>query len=204
MADSVEKTFADLGKVKHTWSSIVAHDYVAFTPALLYWGTTLDRDMVRDFASTLDKSTRILGCDSPFPIFDLVNPVRELVVNCGGAVGEKREKIDLSRRLYFCPAALWPDMRNHLRSYCFVDMKNMRFTFSVECPQLTIPDYVRMAEGYVPPGFIKVSSVGVYASDYCCAWDRDSSNPYVRPKAVTLPPSQLAYKDGLLFMESRN
>lgn len=203
MADTIEKTFADLGQVKHTWSSIVLHDYKAFTPALLYWGTTLDRDMVRDFAATLDRSTRILGCDSPFPIFDMQDPVRELVVNCGGATGEKREKIDLSRRLYFCPSSLWEKMRSHLVSYTFADMNQKRVVFGVECPQLTIPDYVRLAEGYVPPGFIQVSSVGVYATDYCCTWNVDSTNHYVRPKAVKLPPCQLAYHDGMMFMESR-
>lgn len=203
MRDTAEKSFADLGTTKHTWSAIAAKDYQAFTPALLYWGTTLDRDMVRDFAGGLDKSTRIKMCISPMPIFDIDNPIRELTIQCGGASGEKKEKLDLSRTLYFCPKPLWPSLREFMAAFCSVDMKLGRVAFAGECPLMTIPDYVRLAEGYVPPGFISVASVGIYASDFCSLWKWNGSNPFERPRAVKAPRHEVAYQDGLLFMESR-
>ena len=202
MANTAEKTFADLGPVKHSWSAIVKHDYVAFTPALMYWGTTLDRDMVRDFAATLDRSTRILACDAPMPIFNMANPIIELVVNCGGVTGEKREKIDLSRRLYFAPKSVWPSLRDYLTSYGTIDKDSARFSLAVECPLMTIPDYMRLAEGYMPPGFIDVASVGVYASDYCAIWRWNANNYFDKPTATRVNPVEVVYSDGLMFMKS--
>lgn len=202
MRDTAEKSWADLGKVRHTWSSIAAHDYQAFTPALIYWGTPLDRDLVRDFASRQDKSVRILGCDSPIPIFDMPNPIRDLHVSCGGAVGDRFERMDLSRRLYFCPKDLWKDMLACLTSYSIVDVKNRQMAEAVECPRLTIPDYVRLSEGFMPPGFISVASVGVYATDFCSLWQWNSNNYYEKPKARRVPPCEAMCRDGFLFLES--
>ena len=203
LKDTAEKSFAELGSTKHTWSAITAKDYQAFTPALLYWGTTLDRDMVRDFAARLNKSTRIKMCISPMPVFDIENPVRELRIDCGGATGEKVERLDLSRTIYFCPKSIWPELREFMTAFCSVDIKAGRVAFAGECPVMNVPDYVRLAEGYVPPGFIPVASVGVYASDFCSLWRWNLSNPYERPKAVRAPRHEVAYQDGLLFMESR-
>lgn len=203
MADTAEKTFADLGPVKHSWSSIVAHDYVAFTPALMYWGTNLDRDMVRDFAATLDRSTRILACDAPMPIFDITNSVSEITIQCGGATGEKVEKIDWSRRMYFCPKSIWPQLRVYLGRYGTFDKNTMRYSAAVECPVITIPDYMRLAEGYVPPGFIPMSSIGMYATDGCSMWRWDEENHYSRPKAVKIPPTELVRYDGMMFFQER-
>lgn len=200
MADTAEKTFADLGKVKHSWSGIVAHDYVAFTPALLYWGTTLDRDLVRDFAATLDKSTRILGCDSPMPIFKMTNPIREMVIQCGGASGEKKDKIDLSRRLYFCPKSLWEKLRDHLTRFAFCDPVKKEVVVAVECPVMQIPDYTRLADGIMPPGFIPVSSISVYGTSYGAIWRWNSSNLFEKPTATRVDACELARKDGLMFL----
>ena len=202
MADTAEKTFADLGPVKHSWSALVAHDYQAFTPALLYWGTTLDRDMVRDFAATLDRSTRIMACDAPMQIFQMQNPVIDLTVQCGGVTGEKHEKIDLSRRLYFCPKSLWPSLRDYLSTYATIDKNTGRFSLAVECPMMTIPDYMRFAQGIMPPGFIDVASIGVYASDYCAIWRWNISNSFEKPRAEKVNPVDVVYHDGLMFLRS--
>jgi len=198
-----EKTFADLGNTKYTWTGLTSKEYQAFTPALLYWNTTHDRDMVRDFAARLNKSTRIKVSISPFPIFDIDPPLRELEVSCGGAVGDRKEILDLSRTLYFCPKSIWPELRNYLISYGSVDVQKQRVAFAAECPVMQIPDYVRMAQGHMPPGVINIASIGIYASDFCSLWRNDPSNPFVRPRAVKTDRCETAYYDGMMFLKGR-
>lgn len=201
MKEREEKTYADLGVTNHTWTGITSRDYQAFTPALLYWGTNLDRDLVRDYAARLDKSTRIKVCEAPIPIFSMRDPVRELTVSC--STGDKTERIDFSRRLYFCPKSIWSGgLREYLISYGYVEKDSMRFALAAECPVMRIPDMVRMANGFSPPGSIEVASIGVYASDFCYLWRWDPSNIYARPVATKASPFEVVYQDGLMFMES--
>lgn len=184
------------------WSDL-EKDFVAFSSALLYWKTGLDRDTVSEFIANFvtEKDEYPQICFAPNPVFNIEDPVREMVVTT--KMGEKRVTWDLSRMLYFCPKHIWERKENGLRDWlsqvAFVYRADKSYAVSMRCPDMQIMDQMAFANGDFDPGLITVSTFGVYTTDKCAVWRYDTSNPYKKPEAFVTPACDLVIKDGMMF-----
>lgn len=206
MADSQEKAFLGFNALPEnfTWSDI-SKEYQAFSVALLYWKTGLDRDVVSDyvnqFVTNKDEYPKL--CIAPKPIFIMDDPIRELFVDT--SMGTKSQKIDLSRTIYFCPKHIWNKEENGMDTWigniCFANAKDLSYSVTMRCPEMEIVDQMSMVKGDFPVKTLPIQTYGVYSTQQCAIWRYEPNNPYKKPKAWTCEPSALVISDGSMFFK---
>lgn len=206
MADTQEKSRIEFANLKPTYSwADVSKDYAFFTPALIYWHTGADRDLVSDYVNEVVKDKvdypKIFVTDDP--IFNIENPIVHIAVatNIGGV---QIVKMDLSRMMYLCPLSVWDGLASFLGGCGFVDRKRDFYSTSIRCNDMTMYDYPDMKAGNFPPKPVTVAAFGIYSNESCNIWRYSLDNMFEQPRAVKADPAEVICQDGMMFWRGQH
>lgn len=205
----VEKAFGAVEEQKEysSWSCLL-EDYKFFTPAILYWHTGLDRDIVSDFINQKDipnpfRPRRIKVSRS---IFKMDNPIVDL------KQGFSVLKEDLSKLLYACPnksavagePTIWEQLDNFITSIDFMNLKTGFYACAVKQNDLKIFDYQAFLNGkFLPNMYIPVAAWGLYTNRNSVLWRHSEISPgqYSVPVASVLDATNMSKEDAIKFFK---
>lgn len=209
MGGTLEKVSIDFEHLpeRFTWKDL-EKEFQAFSPALLYWNTGFDRDIVSDFINRfpVEKDERPKMCIAPRPIFELSNPVTTVRIQT--KMGLKERQTDWSRTIYFCPRHIWEreeaSLQEWIRGTGFADRKSQSYSIVVRCPEMKILDQMSYLNHDFPPKLISIETFGVYDNQKCSIWRCDPSNWYKMPEAKLYTAAEVIVKDGEVFWRERS
>lgn len=207
---TVEKSFGAVNTIKEysTWSELLS-DYKFFTPAILYWNTGLDRDLISDFINQNDLPAeyRPQRVNLGRSIFQMENPVVDL------KQGFSTVKEDLSRMLYVCPnhaissgePTVWEQLDSFITSISFVNVKTGFYAQAMKQQDLMIFDFNAIAKAEFGPNmYIPVGAWGLYSNKVSTVWRSkcSASGTYSVPIASVLDATNMTKEEAeKFFME---
>lgn len=205
---TMEKAFGATTVLKeyNTWVDLLS-DYKFFTPAILYWHTGLDRDLVSDFINQQD----------------LPPDLRPQRVITGRNIGEMENSIvplkqglsvvteDLAKMLYVCPnksekegePTIWERLDSFITSISFVDVKTGFYAQAMKQQDLMIFDLDALSNWHEfnKDMYIPVGTWGLYSNKVSTVWrsKRSASGTYSVPVASVLDATNMTKEEAEKF-----